>query len=245
MYDQITPLTPSNASTPATPHAAAYRSGTDERSRPGPLGRRPAPLRRPGLRPERGPGLRPARVRRDIHRRQRRDGHGSGPCRHPGRQRGEHRLARRWHELDGRHRQGRQPGGRHDRRRRHHLDRSGDRSDRAGLGDRLRRHLRCQRADPDQPSRRRGRSAVADGQPQGRPFAPGHGLRHRHPDGPRDRQGRRHRPAHRAHRRLVDDPGRPAGDRHRQPARRRSPTRSPAGSSRRLAAPSRSRPATS
>ena len=69
-------------------------------------------------------------------------------------------------------------------------------------------------------------------QPQGRPLVRRHHLRHRHPHRPGHRQGRRDRPADRPDRRLVDDPGRPAGDRHRQPARRPSPTRSPAASSR-------------
>ena len=64
-----------------------------------------------------------------------------------------------------------------------------------------------------------GDPSVAHGQPQGWPLVPGHDLRHRHADGPRDRQGRRDRPADCADRRLVVHPGRPGGDRHRQPAR--------------------------
>ena len=44
----------------------------------------------------------------------------------------------------------------------------------AGHGDRLRRHLRRERPDPDQPPRRRRRPADPHRQPQGRPLVPGH-----------------------------------------------------------------------
>ena len=98
-------------------------------------------------------------------------------------------------------------------------DRSDHRPDRPGHGDRLRRHLRRERPDPDQPPRRRGQPPEADGHAQGRPHVPRLRLRHRHPHRPRHRQGRCDRPADRPDRRLVDHPGRPAGVRHRQPAR--------------------------
>ena len=98
---------------------------------------------------------------------------------------------------------------RHRRRRRRPVHRAGRR-----LGP----DLRLERLDPHQPARDRRRQQ-AHRRAQGRPPVPGHGLRHRHPDRPRDRQDRPDRPADRADRPLRRPQGGPAGGRDRQPAR--------------------------
>ena len=225
---------PVYAPAPAVPAAAGPAAASSSRS---------ADAQRrsvgPGFVLERGPRVRPARVRGHVPRRpgvgwqphhavQRVGGHAGRRELHPGSRRappaprghGRHvRAGRRRPGQRRGHLQERQPGGRHDRRRRRHRHGPDDRPDRHRDRDRLGRHLRRERADPDQPSRRRREPLQAHRQSQGRPLPSGHHLRHRHPDRPGHRQGRRDGPADGPHRRLVDDPGRPAGDRHRQPAR--------------------------
>ena len=156
MYDQITPLTPSGASAPTEPAAPlpVYE--------PAPVFASATPVAT-GQRRAVGPGFVLSAVLASALL-------ASGgtylavnaaaekapaPTGDPGRQRREHRLRGDRQRLRRRHRQGRQPGRRDHRLRRDHLDRSADRPDPAGNGDRLRRHLRRQRPDPDQPPRRR------------------------------------------------------------------------------------------
>ena len=109
-----------------------------------------------------------------------------------------------------------QPGGREDqghRRRRHRQRRHPP--DRRRLG----RHLRPERLDPHQPSRRRGRDQVRR-RAQGRPACfTGTVYGIDTPHRPRDRQGRRNGAADRRDRRVRYAQGRPAGRRDRQPAR--------------------------
>ena len=133
----------------------------------------------------------------------------------------------------GGHRRGRE--GRARRRQDRHRGR--DRRPVHRAGRRLRPDLRLERLDPHQPARDRRRQQ-AHRRAQGRPPVPGHGLRHRHPDRPRDRQDRPDRPADRADRRTPTASR--SGSWSSRSGARSGPTRSrsPAASCRARAGPS-------
>ena len=116
MYDQLTPLTPSSASAPS----AGRRAGPCRTFAATPTHRRPATSRRPGLRPERRPGvgslLASGGTYLAVNAAQRPATSPAGPRSATSRAPARGRPA----TLRRRHRQGRQPGGRHDRGRRDH-----------------------------------------------------------------------------------------------------------------------------